>query len=146
MSDSRRPGGQPGNTNALKHGFYARKFKPNQLEDYDRARSLTGLDEEIALLRLVILNLAQSCLPVPGSPPDLAACTALEASIARLAHLLKDQRLLSTGIADPADLIAVLFASANAGLPFTEIFPPAALPSPASGGGAGGEGAVGEGS
>jgi len=114
MSDSRRPGGQPGNTNALKHGFYARKFKPNQLEDYDRARSLTGLDEEIALLRLVILNLAQSCLPVPGSPPDLAACTALEASIARLAHLLKDQRLLSTGIADPADLIAVLFASANA--------------------------------
>jgi len=56
------PGGQAGNTNALKHGFYAREFEPNQLEDYDRARSLTGFDEEIALLRLVILNLAETSI------------------------------------------------------------------------------------
>ena len=35
MSSSRRPGGQPGNTNALKHGFYASKFKPHQLDDYN---------------------------------------------------------------------------------------------------------------
>jgi hypothetical protein len=123
---NRLPGGQPGNTNALKHGFYARKFKPQHLDDYTRANQVTGLDEEIALLRLVILNLAASCLPAPGAPPDLAACHALEASLARLSHLLKDQRLLALGAADPADLIAALFAPANAGLPFTAIFPPAA--------------------
>lgn len=139
MSSARRPGGQPGNTNAIKHGFYAQKFKPQQLDDYARARAVTGLDEEIALLRLVILNLVQSCLPVAGSPPDLAACSALEAALARLSHLLKDQRLLAIGAADPADLLATLFASANAGLPFTRLFP-SAPPSP-SGGGAGGEGA-----
>jgi hypothetical protein len=125
MSTSRRPGGQPGNTNALKHGFYARKFKPRQLEDYARAHAVTGLDQEIALLRLVILNLSNSCLPEPGQPPDLAACSALESTLARLSHLLKDQRLLSLGASDPADLLAALFASANAGLPFTAIFPPA---------------------
>ena len=100
ISSSRRPGGQPGNTNALKHGFYARKLKSRRLADYARARTVTGLDEEIALLRLVILNLVESCLPAPGGPPDLAACSALEASLARLSHLLKDRRLL----ASPSDL------------------------------------------
>lgn len=146
ISPSRRPGGQPGNTNALNHGSYARKFKPRHLDDYDRARAVTGLEEEIALLRLVILSLVDACLPAPGSPPDLAACSALEASLARLSHLLKDQRLLGLGAADPASIIAALFASANAGLPFTGTFstdalsstPAAALPSPA-GSGAGGE-------
>ncbi len=125
MSTPRRPGGQPGNTNALKHGFYTRKFKPRQLEDYARAHAVAGLDQEIALLRLVILNLASSCLPAVDQPPDLAACSALESALARLSHLLKDQRLLSLGASDPADLLAALFASANAGLPFTGIFPPA---------------------
>lgn len=124
MSTSRRPGGQPGNTNALKHGFYARKFNPRQLEDYTRAQAVAGLDQEIALLRLVILNLADSCLPAAGGPPDLAACSLLESTLARLSHLLKDQRLLSLGASDPADLLAALFASANAGLPFNSIFPP----------------------
>lgn len=125
ISSSRRPGGQPSNTNALKHGFYARKFKPRRLADYVRARAVTGLDEEIALLRLVILNLVESCLPAAGGPPDLAACSALEASLARLTHLLKDRRLLDLGDADPAEVLAALFASANASLPFTAIFPPA---------------------
>lgn len=130
MSTSRRPGGQPGNTNALKHGFYARKFDPRQLDDYARAHAVTGLDQEIALLRLVIANLSKSCLPGPGQPPDLAACSALEAALARLSHLIKDQRLLSLGASDPADLLAALFAAANAGLPFTSVFP-TAPPQPA---------------
>ena len=149
--EKRLPGGQPGNTNALKHGFYARKFNPGHLDDYTRASLVTGLDQEIALLRLVILNLSSSCLPEPGAPPDLAACHALEASLARLSHLLKDQRLLSLGAADPAGIIAALFADANAGLPFPHIFPPAPLspraegagssaPLPPLGGGVGGEG------
>ena len=126
--ENRLPGGQPGNTNALKHGFYARKFKPRHLDDYARATQVTGLDQEIALLRLVILNLAGACLPPEGAPPDLAACHTLEASLARLAHLLKDQRLLALGTTDPAGIIAALFAPANAGLPFTAIFSPAPGP------------------
>lgn len=139
MTDSHRRGAPPGNTNALKHGFYARKFKPHQLDDYTRAAAVTGLDEEIALLRLVILNLTEHCLPAAGQPPDLAAFSALESSLARLSRLLRDQRLLALGDTDPAALVASLFASANAGLPFTRLFPPAGgtapegcAPSPAS--------------
>ncbi len=123
MSDSRRRGAPPGNTNALKHGFYARKFKPRQLDDYTRAAAVTGLDQEIALLRLVILNLTGHCLPASGQPPDLDAISALESSLARLSRLLRDQRLLALGDTDPAALIATLFASANDGLPFTRLFP-----------------------
>ncbi len=123
MSDSRRRGAPPGNTNALKHGFYARKFKPKQLDDYTRAAAVTGLDEEIALLRLIIRKLSDHCLPADGQPPDLAVINALEASLARLSHLLKAQRFLALGDTDPAALIASLFASANTGLPFTHLFP-----------------------
>jgi len=126
MPHHRPRGAPPGNTNALKHGFYARKFKPKQLDDYTRAAAVTGLDEEIALLRLVILNLVEQCLPAAGQPPDLAVINALEASLARLSHLLKDQRFLALGDTDPAALIASLFASANTGLPFTRLFPAAA--------------------
>lgn len=50
---SRRRGGQPGNTNALKHGLYSRTLPPAAQEAFDQARRLpvTDLTEEIAALR-----------------------------------------------------------------------------------------------
>ena len=72
-------------------------FLGREKRDYTRAATVTGLDQEIALLRLVILNLTELCLPVAGQPPDLDALSVLESSLARLSHLLKDQRLLALG-------------------------------------------------
>ena len=34
-SPSRKRGAQPGNTNALKHGFYARAYRSGELNDLD---------------------------------------------------------------------------------------------------------------
>jgi len=44
-------GAQPGNTNALKHGFYAKHFNQLELSDLETALS-GGLDNEIEMLRV----------------------------------------------------------------------------------------------
>ena len=47
-------GAQQGNLNALKHGFYSKVLKETAGYDFDSAIDVTGIDEEIALLRLEI--------------------------------------------------------------------------------------------
>jgi hypothetical protein len=47
----RKKGGQKGNQNALKHGYYSRIFNEAERIDYCSAGGIEGIDEEIALLR-----------------------------------------------------------------------------------------------
>jgi len=50
---SRSRGGQPGNANAVKHGFYSRKFRDLESQDLETALR-DGLGDEIALMRVMI--------------------------------------------------------------------------------------------
>ncbi len=50
----RKKGGQKGNRNAEKHGFYAKVFDEAEQLDFNAATSIEGIDEEIALMRLEI--------------------------------------------------------------------------------------------
>ena len=57
----RKRGGQPGNTNALKHGFYSRRFNKIETQDLESS-NLDDLSGEIALLRVFtrrVFELAQ---------------------------------------------------------------------------------------
>ena len=92
---ARRPGAQPGNRNALKHGFYARKMIPLELSDLETALG-DGLADEIALLRVIIRRVfdyandheSQTLETWSGSLNTLgAACT-------RLAGLLRTDQIL----------------------------------------------------
>ena len=47
-----KSGGQPGNQNARKHGFYSKHFTPDQLKQLEDADDLRDLGPEIALLRV----------------------------------------------------------------------------------------------
>ena len=47
-------GGQKGNRNAAKHGFYSRIFDEAERFDFNYAAGIEGIDEEIALLRMEI--------------------------------------------------------------------------------------------
>jgi hypothetical protein len=61
-SPPRRRGAQPGNTNAVKLGFYSRRFKKRDLAGLD-ATDPANLEEEIAIFRLQIrrvIELGQS--------------------------------------------------------------------------------------
>jgi hypothetical protein len=51
-------GGQQGNKNALKHGYYSKVFTKEEKSDYYLAGNVEGIDEEIALLRHTLKSLA----------------------------------------------------------------------------------------
>ncbi len=91
----RKRGGQPGNTNALKGGFYSPRFANLELSDLDTALG-DGLADEIALLRVIIRRVfdyandheSQTLETWSGSLNTLgAACT-------RLAGLLRTDQIL----------------------------------------------------
>lgn len=56
--ERRRRGGQPGNQNARKHGYYSRIFNKAERADYYSAGDVQGIDEEIALIRHIIKSVA----------------------------------------------------------------------------------------
>jgi hypothetical protein len=57
-SPKKSRGGQPGNFNALKHGFYTRRFKKTDLAGVE-STDYNGLMEEIAIIRLYTRRLIE---------------------------------------------------------------------------------------
>jgi hypothetical protein len=105
-SSKRARGAQPNNTNAVKHGFYSRRFDHLETSDLDIAL-LNGLDDEIALLRVIIrrvfdyTNSADQTLDTWST-----ALGTLGAASTRLAHLLRTQKLLGGKESDTASALS----------------------------------------
>ena len=55
----KKPGGQKGNQNARKHGFYSKVLDEKEQAAYDQAIFVEGIDEEIALLRVKMISLLE---------------------------------------------------------------------------------------
>lgn len=70
----RNPGGQRGNQNARKHGFYSRALSPEEIGEFWRIVNLEGLDPEIALVRLKLKSVLQRD---PGNRRALGRASAL---------------------------------------------------------------------
>jgi len=91
----RKRGAQPGNTNAIKHGFYARNFSPAEHLDLEAAPSQC-LSDEIALLRVLIRRFA--CQVLASDHADMAVSAhylnTISDAMARLASLLRTDHLL----------------------------------------------------
>ena len=61
MAKKKSRGAQPGNENALKSGFYSRTFSEAELLEIGRlAVAELGLDEEIAMLRVLMRRVGES--------------------------------------------------------------------------------------
>ena len=94
---ARSRGGQPGNSNAVKHGFYSRKFRDLESEDLETALR-EGLGDEIALMRVMIRRVFDFA---NDNAADLEGWTgtlsALGAASTRLAGMLRTQKLLGGG-------------------------------------------------
>jgi hypothetical protein len=89
----RKRGGQPGNFNALKHGFYSRRFTRQELEDLENAMQ-EGLQDEITLLRVQIRRLADFAGEETGQKGAIQTLTAISLGCTRLARMLGAQRTL----------------------------------------------------
>ncbi len=94
-ASQRKRGGQPGNLNALKHGFYSRQFSNQEGGDLDRAET-GGLQDEIKMLKVAtrrLFELAAGC----QDPDELVSVlNALGLASTRLAGMIKTQDWLGS--------------------------------------------------
>ena len=106
----RKPGGQPGNLNALKHGFYSRNFQPDEREDLE-ASLAEGISSEIKMMRIVIRRAFSLTTEFEGGESEpgeylertIQTMNALGMAAIRLGSLLKLEKALgrdSSGLAE----------------------------------------------
>jgi hypothetical protein len=93
---SRKRGGQPGNKNALKHGFYAAVFRSAECDDLE-AMSEAGLTSEIAMLRVFTRRLFEKSSEVKTISDLIVLLDALGMASSRISGLLRVQHLLGSG-------------------------------------------------
>ena len=93
--ERRKSGGQPGNTNAFKHGFYAKNFSLAERRGLQAAEGLVLVDE-ISLLRVLIRRFAEQVqanqdVSLNESVQHLAV---VSEAMSRLANLLRTDHML----------------------------------------------------
>lgn len=110
----RRRGGQPGNKNALKHGFYSGKYKA--IEDSELKTVLSqGLEDEISLLRVVMRRVFEYAdeTEKPEAERWISTLSALGVAATRLAGLLKAQKIIGGDGDEIARTLAQALAEVN---------------------------------
>ena len=110
----RRRGGQPGNTNAVKHGLYSRKFAPDEVEALSGMQE--GLQDEIDMMRVNISRLLDyarslSALEKSLKPEDyIALHNVIAKEAATVARLMQVNKALNDAqnVGVHAQLLAAL--------------------------------------
>ena len=52
MSTKRKRGGQPGNRNAVRHGFYSSYLTPREIREVFKVLEREGIDRQVAVMRI----------------------------------------------------------------------------------------------
>ena len=90
-NNKRKRGGQPGNINALRHGFYSSLFKPLEARDLEDIVS-TGLEDEIAMLRVATRRAYKLANDADDIDQMIKALGALGLASIRTSRSLKAQK------------------------------------------------------
>jgi hypothetical protein len=98
-------GGQPGNQNARKHGFYAKKLSPQESCEYLNIINTTGVAPEVAVLRLKLQSVFRNA---PANYPVLRDASKLLAKQYSAQNPLskQDKRILKRLIREIVKAIA----------------------------------------
>ena len=94
MSSGRKRGGQPGNLNALKHGFYSKHFQKSELAELEKAGDLL---EEIGMMRVVTRRLLEAARECNDLGELINLLNTLGLASTRVAGLMKTQKFLGGG-------------------------------------------------
>ena len=89
----KKRGAQPGNLNALKHGFYSRQFQERELMDLEEIDA-EGLDNEIAMLRVMMRRLMERVNHCEDLEQLNAVVGTLGMASSRLASMLRTESFL----------------------------------------------------
>lgn len=110
----RQRGGQPGNVNALKHGFYSARFRQGEIEDL-ASLAINDLSSEITVNRVQIrrvLDKADQELEDQSLVQSINVLYALGMASARVASLIRTQSLLHGSASDDFSNAATLALAA----------------------------------
>lgn len=90
------PKGAPrGNKNALKHGFYSRKFLDSENEDLDQINEISDLVHEIYLLRILVRRLFTLIEDEPVLKEKIALVYVISDAAAKLSTLIRTQKFIT---------------------------------------------------
>ena len=93
-STPRKRGAPPGNCNAVKHGFYSRKFKNSDLVRNDQVKKI-DLEDEITLIHLNIRHLLELGLNAKDLNEGIMILRVVSLGASALARLVRTQHLIS---------------------------------------------------
>jgi hypothetical protein len=114
-SRPRRRGGQIGNTNAVSHGFYSRRFRKNEVEDLENS-FFSGINDEIALLRVCIRRVIEWGKDIQCLPEALDFLRTISLASGSLSRLVRTQKLIAGSGLDRAIEEAILDIGAEMGI------------------------------
>jgi hypothetical protein len=102
----RKGGGQPGNTNALKSGFFSKRFTSIELSDLETLLEADGLNSSIDLMYTQIRRLQDVANGKKDFDTMVIALNTLGAANIRLASLLRTNQALTSHRPDTISLLA----------------------------------------
>lgn len=118
---TRASGGQPGNWNSFKHGFYSKRYLPLELSELDIALG-DGLMDEIALLRVIIRRVFEFANDHETQDLDMwsRSLNTLGSASTRLAGLLRTHQIIGGGSGDDLEQLAAQFGVIAHDLGYTD--------------------------
>lgn len=98
----RRRGAQPGNTNAVKHGLYSRRFDPEEVEALSGMQD--GVKDEIELARVNLSRIAEYINSVDMSGMTVEDYVALQNLIAKYTATVGRLKQIDKALSDSANV------------------------------------------
>ena len=99
-------GGQPGNQNALKYGFYSKRFRTIEVSDLATLKEGGGLESEIDMLRVLARRLLDKAETIDDVDRLIKIVSTLGATSMRISALARVQQTLRSGDQSPAEAIS----------------------------------------
>lgn len=93
QEEKKKKGGQPGNRNRLKHGFYSRKLPAGDVRDI-HSYMFTGVQEEIDLFRLTIRQALDMAHQTKSFAECMAYFRAITYAFGQFARLVRAEHYL----------------------------------------------------
>jgi hypothetical protein len=89
----RGPGAPSGNTNAVKHGFYSKRYRVGEARDLQNCK-YTGLQDEIDLLRVFMRRIVDNSPQNATFPELIELMRILNLSASTITRLARTQKFL----------------------------------------------------
>ena len=120
MSDKKKRGGQQGNKNAAKHGFYAKLLTPEEIARLNGVKEVNP-DDEIAILRVIAHRLT-AIIPNTITPADADEARKTANTVANITQVINTtQRTIYLGRGNGGEIAKTIMEAIMSLDPYKEL-------------------------